>query len=594
MLEGLRRNASWIIIIIAALFILSMAIGGISSIFIKNPYKYVGIIENEKITFPEYQEMLKNTYAAHAQQNPEVEFDDALAEQLNEQTWNQLKQRILFDREIKKRRIKVRDGDVIAALQDPPEDIKAIEQLQTDGKFDKEKYTDLLLENLEFAAYMENRVRSMLPYEKLYDDVKSEVSLTDEELKDIYINDNNKANAKIIYFEQSLVKEVEVTEEEKQAYYEENIEEFKRGPARKYKYVRLDVTASEADKNAAKEKIDSLYTEAVSGADFEDLARQFSQDSSAPKGGDLGYFEEGRMVPEFSEAAFSMEIGEISEPVLTQYGWHIIKTTGKKKSPEGNPMVKASHILIKFEPSAETRANHEFLVNDLFERAEDIGLDKAAEELAYEVQETREFYEDGQFISGIGRDEGQIAFAFKNKVGKLHEPFKVGDDSFVIAEISYAVGDHYMALEDVEANVRRKVEQEKKLQKVYEIAEKFVEENSEENYLQAAEKQGIKIIDATDIVVDQTIPSIRQDLVLNEKILEHEAAEVTDLIKGDYGAYIAFISKRTKPDMEKFEAEKEEIYTSTLEEKKEEHLNEWYRELLENAKVEDNRHLFFN
>ncbi|MCF7793701.1 MAG: peptidylprolyl isomerase [Candidatus Cloacimonetes bacterium] len=594
MLEGMRRNASWIIIIIAALFILSMAIGGISSIFTKNPYKYVGIIEGEKITFSQYQEMLKATYASHAEQNPEAEFDDQLTNQLNEQTWNQLKQRILFNKEIKKRRVKVSEDDVIAALQDPPDDVKEIEQMQTDGEFDQDKYTDMLLENQQFAAYMENRVRGMLPYEKLYEDVKSEVVLTEEELQKEYIKENDKAEADIIYFDSSLIPEVDITDEDMQEYYDENKEEYKRGPARKLKYVRMDLAASEADKKAAKEKIDSLYVVVSEGADFAEIARKYSQDSSAPKGGDLGYFEEGRMVPEFSAAAFSMDIGQISEPVETQYGWHIIKTTGKKQSPEGKPMVQASHILIKFEPSFETRANQEILVDDLFENAEKVGLEKAAEELAYEVKETREFYEDAQYIPGLGKDEGQVEFAFKHKEGTLLDPFNIGEDSYVLAEISYVVGDHYMPFEDVESSIKRKVEQEKKVEKLYEMAEKFIAENDVANYIKAAKSQDIKVVEAKDIIAEKAIPSIRKDDILNETILEHEAGETTDLIKGEFGAYIAIVKSRTKPDMEKFEAEKEELYETKLEEKKEEYLNQWYRELLENAEITDNRSLFFD
>lgn len=594
MLEGIRKHASWIIIIIAALFILSMAIGGISSIFVKNPYKYVGIIEGEKITFPQYQEMLKSTYASHAQQNPEVEFDDQLAEQLNEQTWNQLKQRILFGKEIKKRHIKVKEDDVIAKLQDPPDDVKEIEQLQTDGKFDQQKYTDMLLDNQDFAAYMESRIRGMLPYEKLYDDVKSEVVLTDEELVEEYINEHNTAEADIIYFEMKLAQNVEVTEEDMQAYYEENKEEYKKGPARKLRYVRMDLTPSEADKKATKDKIDSLYVMVTSGSDFADVAKKYSQDTSASKGGDLGYFEEGRMVPEFSEAAFSMKVGEISEPVETQYGWHIIKTTGKKKGENGQPMVQASHILIKFEASAATRENHEILANDLFDRADEIGLAKAAEELAYEAKETNEFYEDSQYVPGVGKDEGQVDFAFKHKEGTLLDPFKVGEDTYIVAEISLAVGDHYMSFEDVEARVKRSVEKKKKLDEVFAMADKFVEENDAADYIAVAKKQEIKVVDAKDIKNDNTIPSIRHDVVLNEAILAKEEGENTGLVKGENGAYIAFVKKRTKPDMEKFEAEKEELYTKTLEEKKEEHLNEWYRELLDNADITDNRKLFFN
>lgn len=66
------------------------------------------------------------------------------------------------------------------------------------------------------------------------------------------------------------------------------------------------------------------------GEDFSQIAKQFSKCPSGQRGGDLGYFGRGQMVPEFETAAFNLPKGEISEPVETDFGWHIIKVTDKK------------------------------------------------------------------------------------------------------------------------------------------------------------------------------------------------------------------------------------------------------------------------
>ncbi|MDO9576531.1 MAG: peptidylprolyl isomerase [Candidatus Cloacimonadales bacterium] len=594
MLEGMRKHFSWIILVIAAVFILSMAIGGISSIFVKNSNKYVGVIENRNITYPEFKDMLGSTYTSYTQENPDTEIDDKISKDLNDKTWNNLVQVTLFAREIKKRHIRVTEDDVIAKLQNPADDIKDIEQFQTDGVFDSKKYTDMLYDNADFASYMERRVRGMLPYDLLYENVKSEVVFTPADLEDQYIKDNTKADAKIIYFDPKLAGEIEVTDEEIQAYYNEHLEDYKKGPARKLKIVSIPLEPSEADKAVAKVKIDSLYQFVISGADFAETARDFSEDTSASNGGDLGFFNEGKMVKEFNDVAFAMKIGEISEPVMTQYGWHIIKCTGKQTDEKGLPQVKASHILIKFAPSEDTKQNLEILANDLYDKIKEEGIDKVAKDLAYEVQESKEFYVDTPYISNVGKNEELVAFAFHNKVGKIHEPLKQSNGSYIVAQISYKVGDHYQELTEVEARVKREVQQQKKLDTVIEMGDKFIAANPPDTYLKAAESEAISIIDGKDITSESAIPGIRKDTVLNESIMATKVGENTGLIKGEYAAYIAFITKHQEPDMEKFEKEKDSLFTTALEKKRNDYLNTWYRDLLDNAKITDNRSSFFD
>mgnify|MGYP000898528634 FL=1 len=117
------------------------------------------------------------------------------------------------------------------------------------------------------------------------------------------------------------------TEEEIAQFFESNKQYFDQPEQIQASHILVD------DEETAKEVKQKLNE----GADFTQLAAQYSKDTNnAHYGGQLGYFERGRMVEEFEQAAFSMEIGEISDPVKTDFGYHIIKVTDRKEAKEAN------------------------------------------------------------------------------------------------------------------------------------------------------------------------------------------------------------------------------------------------------------------
>ena len=119
------------------------------------------------------------------------------------------------------------------------------------------------------------------------------------------------------------------------AYYDENTAKFEQQEEIQASHIllKLDKDADKATVDAAEKKAKDLAKKAkAGGADFAALAKEHSEGPSGPRGGDLGFFPRKRMVPEFSEAAFKLKPGEVSEPVRTSFGWHVIKVVDRKEA----------------------------------------------------------------------------------------------------------------------------------------------------------------------------------------------------------------------------------------------------------------------
>lgn len=117
-----------------------------------------------------------------------------------------------------------------------------------------------------------------------------------------------------------IISAIQIPDEELEKYYKENKTDFFRDTTLRASHILIDT----------QEKADEVLKEINSGTEFEDVAKKYSSCPSKDSGGDLGFFTKGRMVKEFDEAVFNMSVGEISKPIKTQFGYHIIKLTEQK------------------------------------------------------------------------------------------------------------------------------------------------------------------------------------------------------------------------------------------------------------------------
>ncbi|MGB2715972.1 MAG: peptidylprolyl isomerase [Vicinamibacterales bacterium] len=160
------------------------------------------------------------------------------------------------------------------------------------------------------------------------------------------------------------------TDAEARDFYQKNPEKFKQGDSVRASHIllRIDPNAPEPTKKQARTRIAGLLKRARSGENFAALAKQHSQDGSAQQGGDLGYFEKGEMVPAFSETAFSLKPGQISDVVTTQFGYHILKVTDRKPATTV-PFEQVSRQIVEFLSSQKKQDRATQFVDEAKKRA---------------------------------------------------------------------------------------------------------------------------------------------------------------------------------------------------------------------------------
>ena len=134
----------------------------------------------------------------------------------------------------------------------------------------------------------------------------------------------------------NIMNDVDITEEEIQKYYEDNSQMFKSAETVSAKHILVDTL----------DQMQEIKAEITNGMSFEEAAQKYSKCPSAAQGGSLGSFTRGRMVPEFEKAAFELQVGEISEPIKTQFGYHLIQLD--ERNPESmKSMEESKHMIVK-------------------------------------------------------------------------------------------------------------------------------------------------------------------------------------------------------------------------------------------------------
>ncbi|MEO8636265.1 MAG: SurA N-terminal domain-containing protein [Gemmatimonadales bacterium] len=393
----------------------------------------VGTINGVHIQLRQYQAMVqqeterRQRQAGHSLSAEEVE-------EARKAVWEELVRQQSLEKEYTERGITVGPDEIAEAIQQsPPSELLQQAEFQTDGQFDVAKYQRWLRSSAaaQVIPILEAQYAEQMRQSKLLRVVTADVYISDAGLWQNWKDANEKVTIEVAaLLSRSVVPDsaVPIGDADVRKYFDAHQSEFKRPATAYLSYVELVRAADHSDSVVAHDRALVLRKEILDGAPFDEVAKRESSDSvSGAKGGDLGDFGKGTMDPAFERAAFALPIGTVSEPVLSEFGYHLIKVESRSGGK-----VRARHILVPIEIAGAHRdwldARADTLEGLAADKLDPAALDSAARSLGLRIGHALPLQQGSRAQIGVQVIPDAGVWAFRAKPGETGE----------IIELSYA------------------------------------------------------------------------------------------------------------------------------------------------------------
>jgi len=561
----------------------------------------IGVINGEEIPWQLFERSYSNLIR---EEQDKLDYDlptSRLAE-LRDQAWQQMMVDYLMNQQIEEYQITVTNEEMFGFLRAyPPEMLQTAQQFLTDGKFDQQKYAAAMVnpDNAPFWASVEQYVLPDLLRFKLQQEIVSTIRITPAEVQQAFMEEREEVKIGYLYVPKGDLagKQAEPTDEDAKAYYDENIESYAIDEQAVIRLANFEMKPSQTDWDRNYALAKEVYDSATAGSDFAELAQIWSQDGSAANGGDLDWFERGRMVPAFDSAVWALEIDQISTPVKTQFGWHIIKLLGvktEKKTSQENPNVKedvemrhAAHILLRVEASQETLDQLERTAKDFAETAKTDGFDETAESYGITPVITRPFARDG-YIQTIGINPKVSEFALDNPVATVSDMY-VGKEGYFVFTIVEHIPAGYKPFEEMTNTIKAHLRSERVMQAARDTAMVIHQALTGGIKISQASRQfGFPYAVKDKITRNSIIPNIgKEPLVMATVFSLQEEGQLSKPTDYRNGVAIFKLVEKYSPSIDEFEQVRDSLESVVLYQKQQDVFQRWFENLMQDAEVEN-------
>ena len=621
MLDRMRRHKAWLKWTLAlagfALLVLGFPL-------IQPPPETPGALTDvlaqvgdQEITIGEFQTLFRRQLQSYqVQSGGEITADLLRSMGIDRQLLQQVIDEYAALQEAARLGVTVSDAEVREAIVSLP-------AFQQDGEFIGEAaYLQMLrMQQPPIApAEFEENVRRSLMLQRLQAALTDWITVSDDDVEREHVRRNERVRLSAVSFRADDFREgLEATDDDVAALFEQNANDYLVPEKRRLRFVLIDVpalkasfTPSDADVQAyydsnldryteevdlrvshillrtqdaelaeVQAQAESIVAEARNGADFAELARRYSEDEGTREaGGDLGRITRGQMVPEFEGAAFALEQDEISDPVSSMFGVHVIKATEKTGgATQTLDEVRDGIVDMLQQESADARASALAEAMSL-EIAAAADLEAAAARRGLEAQESG-FAALGEPILGLGFSSEVTTQAFQLAEGEVAGPIPTPTGPAFVT-VTGIQAPYVPPIEEVEARVRDDVIRRKAFVLAQERADAVAAIlRDADDFGAAAEAEELDVNESGLIARGAAVPGVGVNAQVEAVAFSLIPGETSDPVLTGNSAVVLHVHEREDADPADLQTSRERLRSEMILERQ----NQFYGAYMENAKA---------
>jgi parvulin-like peptidyl-prolyl isomerase len=566
-----------------------------------NPAEAIGSVNGDLITPDQFNQAYN--IRMETLRNAGTEISDQHIDGIREEVWNAFVEERLTEQAINDLGITVTDDEILYHLENnPPLDIQRI--FLVDNEFDKETYRQALntpgmLDWEPIEAWMRD---FYIPRFKLQQYINMSAIVSEEEIREEFIKRNTDYTISALHITTSAVEDqVDTpTEEELMADYKSRKGDFEQDEKRHLSYVSWEKTPISEDTLRIYNEAQAIIDQANSGKDFallanlntQDPGNQISPDSG--RGGDLGWFGKGQMVGPFEEAAFGAKKGDIVGPILSQYGYHIIKVDSTRYQESEERQVKARHILLEIDLGPSTSSDLRRRTTLFTYDAQDYGFSAALDSHNVHASQAKSIGEKDMFLAGLGVFRSAVRWAYNAEIGSISDPME-NDDYYGVFILDSITPAGIASFENVRTQVYAAINRNKENKEAEKLAITLKNQVDGGTTFESLKKDNdkLELIPSDTKKLNNSFISLGKSNHLIGALLNAKAGDLIGPVETYRGYGLIQVNVVSNFDSTAWNIQQELVQQDLIRQKQNRLYRGWMVNLKEEAKIVDNRKYYF-